>query len=211
VLWLAGSGPSARQLRGASALALITILAITGLRVEQSRSLFYNDSRLSARIAALGSGLTEFTNTRDASSTGPALVAQTAVRIDGVDFAGTILQSVSSGQPRLSATYVLESLLIVVPSSVWSSKLAHGNALNRAALEINDFRLQQINFLPTLPGLYIGFFSSSSLIAFLAFISLLCGWANGGFSGAARRSESCFLRVRQPPRPRTSRVHQECW
>lgn len=176
MLLLAGSRPSARQLRGASALTLIAFLAITGLRVEQGRSLFVNDSGLSARISALGSGLTEFTNTRDASSTGPALVAQTAVRMDGVDFAGAILQSVSSGQPRLSATYVLESLLLVVPSSVWSSKLARGNALNPAELETNDFGLQQVNFLPTLPGLYVGFFSAPSLIAFLAFIGLLCGW-----------------------------------
>lgn len=176
MLLLAGSRPSARQLSGASALTLIAILAITGLRVEQGRSLFRNDSGLSARIAALGSGLIEFTNTRDAGSTGPALAAQTAVRMDGVDFAGAILQSVSSGQPRLSATYVLESLLIVVPSSVWSSKLTHGNALNPAGLEINDFGLQQTNFLPTLPGLYIGFFSTPSLIAFLALLGLLCGW-----------------------------------
>jgi hypothetical protein len=176
MLFLAGFRPSARQLRGASALTLIAFLAITGLRVEQGRSLFANGSGLSARISALGSGLTEFTNTRDASSTGPSLVAQTAVRMDGAYFAGAILQSVSSGQPRLSATYVLESLLLVVPSSVWSSKLSQGNALNPGGLEINDFGLQQGNFLPTLPGLYVGFFSAPSLIAFLAFIGLLCGW-----------------------------------
>ena len=63
-----------------------------------------------------------------------------------------------------------------MPSSVWPSKLAHGNALNPTVLEINDFGLQQVNFLPTLPGLYIGFLSAPWLIAFLAFIGLLCGW-----------------------------------
>ena len=176
MLLLAGSRPSTRQLRGASALTLIAILAITGLRVEQGRSLFYKDSGLSARIFALASGLNEFTNNSDASSTGPPLIAQSVVRVDGVDFAGAILQSLSFGQPRLSAAYVPESLLLVVPSSVWSSKLAHGNALNPAHLEINDFGLQQVNFLPTLPGLYIGFLSAPWLIAFLAFIGLLCGW-----------------------------------
>jgi len=160
MLLLADSRPSARQLRRASALTLIAFLAITGLRVEQGRSLFHNDSGLSARISALGSGLT----------------AQTVLRMDGVDFAGAILQSVSSGQPRLSATDVLRSLLLIVPSSVWSSKLAHDNALNPTQMEMNDFGLQQVNFLPTLPGLYVGFFSPPSLIAFLAFIGLLCGW-----------------------------------
>ena len=176
MLLLAGSRPSTRQLRGASVLTLITILAITGLRVEQGRSLFQKDSGLNARISALASGLTAFTNNSAASSTDLALAAQTVVRVDGVDFAGAILQSLSSGQPRLSAAYVPESLLIVVPSSVWSSKLAHGNALNPAELEMNDFGLQQVNFLPTLPGLYIGFLSAPGLIAFLAFIGLLCGW-----------------------------------
>ena len=38
MLLLAGSRPSGRQLRGASALTLVAILAITGLRVEQGRS-----------------------------------------------------------------------------------------------------------------------------------------------------------------------------
>jgi hypothetical protein len=176
LLILAGSRPSTRQLRAASVLTLIAILAITGLRAEQGRSLFRTNSGLSARISDLGSGLSQFTNTSGASSTGPDLVAQAALRMDGVDFAGAILQSRSSGQPRLSAIYVPQSLLIVVPSSLWSSKLAHGNALNPVELETNDFGLQPINFLPTLPGLYIGFLSAPWLIAFLAFIGLLCGW-----------------------------------
>jgi hypothetical protein len=176
MLSFAGSRPSARQLSGALALTLIAILAITGLRVEQGRSVFYRDSGLSARVSALGSGLNKFTSTYDASSTGSTIVAQDAVRVDGVDFAGGILQSLSSGQPRLSAAYVAESLLVVVPSTVWSSKFDHGDALNPALLEINDFGLQRINFLPTLPGLYIGFFSAPWLIGFLAFIGLLCGW-----------------------------------
>lgn len=176
MLLLAGSRPSTMQLRGAAALTLIAILAITGLRVERGRSLFYENNGLSTRIFALGTGLTEFTNTSTAGSIGPALVAQAVVRVDGVDFAGAVQQSMDSGQPHLSAAYVAESLLIVVPSSVWSSKLAHGSALNPAALEINDFGLQPINFLPTLPGLYIGFLSAPWLIIFLAFIGLLSGW-----------------------------------
>jgi hypothetical protein len=43
-------------------------------------------------------------------------------------------------------------------------------------MEINSFGLQQVNYLPTLPGLYIGFLSAPWLIAFLAFLGLLCGW-----------------------------------
>ena len=175
MLLLVGSRPSTRQLRVASVLTFITILAITGVRVEQGRSLFSKNSGFSVRIFALASGITAFTNNSGASSTGPPLTAQSIVRLDGVDFAGAVLQSLSFGQPRLSAAYVPESLLIVVPSSVWSSKLSHVNALNPAELEIREFGLQEINFLPTLPGLYVGFLSAPWLIAFLAFIGLLCG------------------------------------
>jgi uncharacterized membrane protein len=175
MLLLAGSPPSTRQMRTASALTLIAILAITGLRVEQGRSLFYKDSGLSTRIFALGSGLTEFGGSSSTSLTGSALIAQTAVRVDGVDFAGAILQSLSFGQQRLSATYVPESLLLVVPSSIWSSKLAKGDALDPAYMEVSDFGLQKINFLPTLPGLYVGFLSAPWLLALLAFIGWLCG------------------------------------
>ena len=176
MLLLAGSRPSPRQLRGAAVLTLITILAITGLRVEKGRSLFYEDSGLSTRLFSLANGVSAFTNNSGASSTVPAQFAQAVVRVDGVDFAGAILQSISFGQRRLSAAYVAESLLIVVPSSVWSSKLDHGNSLNPTVMEINNFDLQQINYLPTFPGLYIGFLSAPWLIAFLAFLGLLCGW-----------------------------------
>jgi hypothetical protein len=175
MLLFAGCRPSTRQLRAASVLTLITILAITGLRAERGRSLFYENSGFSTRLFALASGITAFTNNSGSSSTGPSLVAQAVVRVDGVDFAGAILQSLSSGQPRLGAAYVPESLLIAVPSSVWSSKLAHSNVLNPAQREIKDFDLQQVNFLPTLPGLYVGYLSVPWLVAFLAFIGLLCG------------------------------------
>ena len=176
MLFLVGSRPSPGQLRGAAVLTLITILAITGLRVEKGRSLFYEDSGLSTRIFSLASGVSAFTNNSGASSTDAAQFAQAVVRVDGVDFAGAILQSVSFGQQRLSAAYVAESLLIIVPSSVWSSKLDHGNSLNPTAMEINNFGLQHVNYLPTLPGLYIGFLSAPWLITFLAFLGLLCGW-----------------------------------
>ena len=107
---------------------------------------------------------------------GPGLVAQAAVRLDGTDFAGAILQSVSFGRPRLGASYVPESLLIAVPSALWPSKLSHGNGLiNPTGLEIEHFGLQNVNFLPTLPGLYMGFLAPPWLIAFLAFLGLLAG------------------------------------
>ena len=176
LLLFSGSRPSARQLRGAAALTLVAILAVTGLRAEKGRTLFQQDNGLSARISALGDGLTKFTTTSPAGVTGPSIPVQTVIRLDGVDFGGAILQSLSFGQPPLSASYVLDSLLLVVPSALWPSKLAHGNALNPAIAETDDFGLQQVNFLPTLPGLYIGFLSAPWLIVFLAFIGLLCGW-----------------------------------
>lgn len=93
-----------------------------------------------------------------------------------MDFAGGILQSISEGQPRLSASYVPESLLLAVPSFVWPSKLDRGNALNPAQLQINDFELQQVNFIPAFPGLYMGFLSPPWLMALFGLLGTVFGW-----------------------------------
>jgi hypothetical protein len=160
-----------RQVRVAAALTLIAVLAITGERIHEGRTLYHEDSSLATRVAVLGSSLTA----AESDGSGPGLLSQAAVRLDGIDFAGGILQSVSLGQPRLSASYVPESLLLTVPSALWPAKLGHGNGLNPTYLEIESFGLQNVNFLPTLPGLYIGFLAVPWLIAFLAFLGLLAG------------------------------------
>jgi hypothetical protein len=160
-----------RQVMAAAALTLVAVLAITGERAHEGRALYHEDSGLGARVAVLDRSLTA----TGSDSSGPGLVPQAAVRLDGIDFAGGILQSVSLGQPRLSASYVPESLLLVVPSALWPAKLDHGNGLNPTYLEIKSFGLQNVNFLPTLPGLYVGILTTPWLIAFLAFLGLLAG------------------------------------
>ena len=117
-----GLRPSGRQVRITLTVSVVAILAITGLRSEQGRSLFYKDSGLGARVAALGSGIT--------SLNGNGVVGEAAVRLDGVDFAGGIIQAEAIGYPRLSAWAVPESLLLAVPSAVYPSKLTRGG-LNR--------------------------------------------------------------------------------
>jgi hypothetical protein len=174
IITLADSRPRARQLWGAAAIALAAILAITGFRVQQGRSLFYQDSGLSARLSALGSGIVGANGPSATEPAGPGLLAQAVIRTDGTDFAAGILQSVSLGQPRLAGADAAESLLIVIPSSLWPSKLSRAT-LNPAALETGDFGLRQANLLPTLPGLYTGYLSPPWLLAFLALTGLLCG------------------------------------
>jgi hypothetical protein len=167
----AGYRPSGRQIKAAAGLTLIAVLALTGARAEKGRSLYNSDTGLSARVTGLASGLTA----AGGSSDGPGLIAQTAVRLDGVDFAGAILQSESFGQPRLSAVYVPESLLLAVPSAIWASKLVH--ALSPVQMEIDDFGLKKINFLPGLAGMYSGFLSPPWLILSLAGLGAVCGRA----------------------------------
>ena len=131
---------------------------------------------MGACLSALGAGVAASPAPPPQGPQPPDLPAQAAIRLDGTAFTAGILQAVHSGQPRLSPAYVPESLLITVPSSLWSSKLAHGTALNPDSLETGSFGLQQVNFLPTLPGLYAGFLSPPWLALFLAFLGLLCGW-----------------------------------
>jgi hypothetical protein len=175
VLLRAGIRVPRRQLLAAAALTLVGSLAITGVRVQEGRSLFYTDSGLGARVSALMGGLRSASGNQPGQR-GPNLIAQSAVRMNGTDFEGAIVQAEELGRPRLSAAYVPQSLLLAVPSFVWSSKLARGTALNPAQLEIDDFGLQQINFIPPFFGLYIGFLPVAWMAAFFAGLGLLFGW-----------------------------------
>jgi hypothetical protein len=173
------------QVMVAAVLTLVAVLALTGERAHQGRAVYREDSSLVTRVDVLGQGLIPTASL----GSGPSLLSQVAVRLDGIDFAGGVLQSMDLGQPRLSASYVPESLLLVVPSALWGAKLGHGADLNPTYLEIENFGLQNINFLPTLPGLYLGFLSAPWLIAFLAFLGLLAG-----------RGERLLFRYRTPAR-----------
>jgi len=173
LLAYAGYRPSRRQLRAAAGLTVLVILSISGVRAEQGRMIFSGNTGLGARLSALGSGLSGLGATSSGDS--PGLLAQTAVRLDGTDFAGAILQAESFGQPRLSAAAVPESALIAVPSALWPSKLDH--ALNPVQAEMQAFGLRQVNFLPGLAGLYAGFLAWPWLIVFLAFLGAVGGRA----------------------------------
>lgn len=175
MLSIAGARPRPRQLCGAAAIMLAAILAITGLRAEQGRSVFYTDSGLGARLTALGDGLISFGSPSASGTASPSLLAQFAERTDGTAFTAAILQSEHSGQPRLGAAQAAQSLLLVVPSSVWPSKLSRP-ALNPYAVEQADFGVPRSNLLPTLPGLYVGYLSPPWLLVALAGAGLLCGW-----------------------------------
>jgi hypothetical protein len=171
----AGMRPSGRQLRWAAAVAVIATLAITGVRAGGERRVYEQDSSLGTRVSGLATGLEALPG--QPAQAGPGQLAQAVIRIDGVAFAGAIMEAESFGQPRLNAAYVPESLLIAVPSVLWPSKLTHVGAVNPVAMETADFGLQNVNFLPALPGLYAGFLPSWLLIAFLALLGVLCGAA----------------------------------
>jgi hypothetical protein len=164
--------PSGRQVLTAMTLTAIVILAIAGVRAQQGRTVFEGNNSLRSRAIALGEGVTG----TQALYT-PGLAAQAADRLDGVSFAGAVLQGHALGYPMLDATAVPESLLLAIPHAAWSGKPETGTALDPYEAEINDFGLQQVNFLPTLPGLYIGFLTVPWLIAFLALAGVVWGLA----------------------------------
>lgn len=163
-----GRKPAAKQVVAALMVTLLTILAITGVRAEKGRTT-YQTSSLGTRLALLGSGLTGV-----GSSSG--LMAQAAVRLDSVAFGAGIVQAETIGYPRLSAAGVPESLLLLVPSALWSSKLSN-NYLNPVLTELDAFGLQQVNFLPGLAGVYMGFLPAGWLMLFLAFLGAIGGIA----------------------------------
>ena len=197
-----GNRPSVNQVRLALAVAVVGMLAITGVRAAQGRSLFSTDTSLGARVVALGSGITGIN--------GNSLIDEAAVRLDGVDFAGGIVQAQALGAPRLSASGVPESLLLLVPSVLWPSKLAH-LGLNPAKIEYNDFGLQQINFLPGFAGTLHGV--PHSVLAPLHSSPSPAGCAageSGSFTVRPRLPDWCSWRERLSARWNTRRDCRRC-
>lgn len=170
-----GRRPSRRQVTGTLMLTLVAALAITGYRAESGRAVFYGNSGIRARIAALGDGLYSLVHSTNSAGTGPGLISRTAVRVDGNSFAGAVWQDMRLGHPSLGVTQAAKSTLIVVPNALWPSKLSHELSLNPAATEISQFGLQDINFLPTLAGLYLGFLGPYLLIGFMALCGIIFG------------------------------------
>jgi hypothetical protein len=164
-----GQKPRRSHVHTAVALTVLAVLAITGLRAHQGRAVFYTDSGLGTRVSALAAGVTA-----PGMPDTPGLAAQAAERLDGVSFAAGILQARSAGQPLMDPAAIPESLLIAMPSAVWPSKLQSG-ALNPHLAEMDDFGLQQVNFLPGLAGVYAGFLAWPWLIAFLTVLGAVWG------------------------------------
>ena len=119
-----GQRPRHAHLHGAVALTVLgAVLAITGLRAEQGRSVFYSDSGLGARVGRprLGGGPRGRPRRRGgkpwAFSRRPP-TGWTARRSPG----GSCRPSMP-GSPRSAAAGVPQSLLLAVPSAAWPSKL----------------------------------------------------------------------------------------
>jgi hypothetical protein len=170
-----GMRPSRKHLVIALALGMMTVLGITGYRAAYGRTIYYSNSGLLTRLAAVGTGLYLVTHTSTPENTSPGLITQLAVRFDGNSFAGGVLQQMSGGQPELGVAPAAESLLLTVPTSLWSTKLTHEAELNPALTSINQFGLANINYLPTMAGLYLPYIGTSGTIALLAVIGFSCG------------------------------------
>jgi hypothetical protein len=188
LLCRASRRPRTRDLHVATALIVLAVLAISGLRTVQGRSVFYRDTSLQTRLSALGTGVAalQVQNVSGQPVSLP-LPTQVAIRLDDDAFTGAILQGEHLGAPRLNAAYAPQSLLLAVPSGLWPSKL--GAVPDPAVIETDAFGLPPVNFLPGLAGLYAGFLPMPWLCALLAGLGVLAGWG-----------ERWLLRRRTPSR-----------
>jgi hypothetical protein len=174
MLLFAGMRVPVLQLTAAIGLTVLVILSISGVRVQQGRSLYYTDSGLSTRISALTTGLSAAGESQGGTDT-PGLLTQFAIRVSSVDYAGAILQAISEGQPRLAPAGVPESLLLAVPSFIWPTKLGRETALDPFQSQIDAFGLQNVNFIPGMPGLYIGFLAPQWLVTLFGLLGIAFG------------------------------------
>lgn len=167
--------PSRKQIVAGAFVAMVVILGLTGYRTVSGRQLYTQDTGFRARAEGVVTGLFATGQARGINIAQPGLVAQAAIRFDGDSFAGGILQAIHMGQPVLGAKAAGPSVLVAVPSALWPSKLGRAD-LNPAMTEINDFGLQQINFLPTFGGLYMGYLGPFWTVIFMAACGLAFGW-----------------------------------
>lgn len=188
MLAFAGVRVPAHHVACAGLLTVAVILSISGIREQTGRGIYYTNSGVTTRLGALATGLSPAGGSAGAADS-PGLMGQFAIRMSAVDYGGAILQAISEGQPRLSPAYVPESLLLTVPSFLWPAKLGQGEALAPAQLQIDDFGLQDINFIPGAPGLYLGMLTPAWLVLLFALLGAVFGWF-----------ERWLLRVRTPAR-----------
>jgi len=175
MLLFAGLRVPVPQITAAIGLTALVMLAISGVRVQEGRGLFYTDSGLSTRVGALATGLSAVGESQGTADT-PGLLTQFAVRVSSVDYAGAILQAISEGQPRLPPVDVPESLLLAVPSFMWPTKLDRETTLDPAQTQIDAFGLQNVNFIPGMPGLYIGYLAPLWLVVLFGMLGIAFGW-----------------------------------
>ena len=176
----AGLRPSRRQGAIIIGLGLVFILGLTGYRTVSGQGIYRQNSSLPSRVESIGTGLYSLVHTSNPGNTSPGLAAQVAGRLDGNAFAGSIIQSLDSGHAELGAAPVWKSVLIVVPSVLWPSKLSSA-AINPVQVEFDAFGIQPglgiwAGPLPTFSGLYIGFVGPYGDIAFMAVAGLLSGF-----------------------------------
>lgn len=172
--------PSRRQIGVTVTLVVVVVLGLTGYRAVSGTDVYRQQASPATRPATIQDGLGALWHAPGAGGGNPGVIAQAAIRFDGDAFAGDVLQAMSFGRPALGAGPIWESMLVVVPSSVWPSKLDYAS-LNPAQTEFNEFGIQPglgiwAGPLPTFPGLYLGFLGPYWLIAFLAGLGLLFGY-----------------------------------
>lgn len=175
-----GLRPSGRQVGLIIGLSVVTILGLTGYRTVSGRGIYQQNTSLSARVESIRSGLYTLVHASNSNNTSPGLVAQVAGRLDGNAFAGDVIQSLDSGHMTLGAAPVWESALVVIPSAVWPSKLAHAE-INPMLPEFEAFGIQPgigtwAGPIPTFSGLYIGDVGPYGDVVFMAFMGLLFGF-----------------------------------
>jgi hypothetical protein len=172
ILSRAGMRPSGRQVAAAVAVTGVAAAAIMGVRAQQGRGVFQQATGSKARITALASGVAA-----SQQSGGPGVAAAAAVRLDGTSFAGSALQAEAMGEARPPGLGVPQSVAEMVPHALWAAKPEAGSSLDPYQAQIGDLGMQDVNYLPTLPGLYAGYLPAGWLIVLLAALGLAWGAA----------------------------------
>lgn len=154
LLWRVNLRPNYRALAATALVGVALTLALTSVRSEVGRQIFYSDSGVSARVEALFKGVAAGIDGQVGDE--PSLAAQFADRMDGNAYVGAVEASFRQGAEPQGWAVVLGSVTAAAPSFIFGGKLAVPvEQLNPEYGAIVYLNIADVDYLPGFFGLYV--------------------------------------------------------
>jgi hypothetical protein len=149
----------------ALSIAAVAAMGITSARETVGREHFRDDSGLVGRTEVIAAGVLSPPDS-------VALLADAASRFDANVFAGQVDRSVQSGSEQLGVTAILDSLLVPIPSLLYSVKHDSDRARLVEYKAVGQLTVVPMDYAPGSIGPYLGAVGRQGLLVLMLFVGL---------------------------------------